>query len=596
MNYKLKIVLMTLSAAAVIFGGVLALVPKKAEAALTESQIQAILDLLQSFGADQAIVGNVNSSLHGLPTTSGGGVTAAFCPNFTYNLYLGLNDSDTEGQVSKLQKFLAQDQTVYPEGTITGFYGPLTEQAVKRWQAKNSVVSSGSPDTTGYGVVGSRTRERVRANCGFSTPVPPTPIPPPSSSNLPPVISGVSGPTTLNTGQSGTWTVTARDPENGPLSYNVVWGDENVYSVPTLAPSASAPVQQTATFSHTYSSSRVYTPVFYVTDSQGLSAKTSLSVNVGGTVTTQPSITVLSPNGGESWAVGSSHGISWTDSNLGSLGISITLVDSATGGQVFARDLATNIGNNRYYTWTIPNDVPAGSYKINIYTSDCCKPSASDSSDAPFSVTSQAQPLVKITSPVANSTLTSKNITVSGTCSNYFGAVDVFYYSDKKEEVFVQCISGKWSTNISVNSNAGSGSFDLYAQLYPNNTSVQDIIKLYFNWSSTPSITVLSPNGGENWVMNSSQTIKWVSHGTYVTISLVSLDKTKEVYGLLGSIPNDGVETMWLPSDLPLGQYYLRVRCVGNCTASTQQYDDSDAPFSIVATNTTLSCTDSDGG
>ena len=114
--------------------------------------------------------------------------------------------------------------------------------------------------------------------------------------------------------------------------------------------------------------------------------------------------------------------------------------------------------------------------------------------------------------------------------------------------------------------------------------------------TAQPSITVLSPNGGESWVMNSSQTIKWVSHGTHVTISLVSLDKTKEVYGLLGSIPNDGSETMWLPSDLPLGQYYPRVRCVGNCTASTQQYDDSDAPFSIVATNTTLSCTDSDGG
>ncbi|KKT57055.1 MAG: hypothetical protein UW49_C0008G0017 [Candidatus Giovannonibacteria bacterium GW2011_GWB1_44_23] len=204
--------------------------PQAASAALTESQIQAILSLLQSFGADQTVVGNVNSSLRGLPTTGGGGGTAAFCPNFTYNLYLGLNDSDTEGQVSKLQKFLAQDQTVYPEGTITGFYGPLTEQAVKRWQAKNSVVSSGSPDTTGYGVVGSRTRERVRANCGFSTPVPPTPIPPPSSSNLPPVISGVSGPTTLNTGQSGTWTVTARDPENGPLSYNTSPANRHLFS------------------------------------------------------------------------------------------------------------------------------------------------------------------------------------------------------------------------------------------------------------------------------------------------------------------------------------------------------------------------------
>ena len=277
-----------------LISGVFIATPSIASAALTESQIQAILSLLQSFGADQTVVGNVNNSLRGLPTMCGDG-TAAFCPTFTYNLYLGLNDSDTEGQVSQLQKFLAQDQTVYPERTITGFYGPLTEQAVKRWQAQQGVVSSGSPDTTGYGVVGSRTRERVRANCGFPTPVPPTPIPP-RSSNLSPVISGVSGPTTLNTGQSGTWTVTARDPENGPLSYNVVWGDEASFSVMEFRmPSASEQVKQTATFTHTYFNEGVYTPIFYVTDDHESSAKTSISVNVGGTVISQGSL-YLSPN------------------------------------------------------------------------------------------------------------------------------------------------------------------------------------------------------------------------------------------------------------------------------------------------------------
>src|SRR3989344_3264249 len=121
--------------------------PQAASAALTESQIQAILSLLQSFGADQTVVGNVNNSLRGLPTMGGDG-TDAFCPTFTYNLYLGLNDSDTEGQVSQLQKFLAQAKPVYPKRTIPGLYGPLPKQAVKRWQAQQGVVSSGSPDTT----------------------------------------------------------------------------------------------------------------------------------------------------------------------------------------------------------------------------------------------------------------------------------------------------------------------------------------------------------------------------------------------------------------------------------------------------------------
>ncbi|MDE1975418.1 MAG: hypothetical protein KGI49_02835, partial [Patescibacteria group bacterium] len=43
--------------------------------------------------------------------------------------------------------------------------------------------------------------------------------------NLPPVISGISSPTVLQVGQTGTWSVNASDPQNGTLSYSVDWGD-----------------------------------------------------------------------------------------------------------------------------------------------------------------------------------------------------------------------------------------------------------------------------------------------------------------------------------------------------------------------------------
>jgi peptidoglycan hydrolase-like protein with peptidoglycan-binding domain len=47
-----------------------------------------------------------------------------------------------------------QPTAVYPEGTITGYFGPLTQQAVQRFQARHEIVASGTPETTGYGVVG----------------------------------------------------------------------------------------------------------------------------------------------------------------------------------------------------------------------------------------------------------------------------------------------------------------------------------------------------------------------------------------------------------------------------------------------------------
>ena len=96
------------------------------------------------------------------------------CPVFWQTLYRGVGDASAGGEVTKLQKMLAEDPVIYPEGLITGYYGPLTEKAVQRWQAKQGIVSSGNAATTGYGVVGLQTRAKISAVC-------PTPIPTPTS-------------------------------------------------------------------------------------------------------------------------------------------------------------------------------------------------------------------------------------------------------------------------------------------------------------------------------------------------------------------------------------------------------------------------------
>lgn len=98
-----------------------------------------------------------------------------------------------------------------------------------------------------------------------------------STTNLPPTINGISGPIILKTNETGKWEVKASDPENGTLSYSVQWGDDN-----TKGPdvSTASNISQTATFTHSYSRSGTYNPTFTVTDNQGFTAKTSISVNV----------------------------------------------------------------------------------------------------------------------------------------------------------------------------------------------------------------------------------------------------------------------------------------------------------------------------
>lgn len=117
-----------------------------------------IATLLAQIKALQAQI----AQLEGRPATS-----ASACVNLSYNLYSDQSDSTTNGEVTKLQQFLAQDSSIYPAGLITGYFGPMTEAAVQRWQARNGIVSSGSADTTGYGYVGPRTRAAM--SCGGST-------------------------------------------------------------------------------------------------------------------------------------------------------------------------------------------------------------------------------------------------------------------------------------------------------------------------------------------------------------------------------------------------------------------------------------------
>jgi hypothetical protein len=67
----------------------------------------------------------------------------------------------TNPQVAILQEFLAGSKSLYPAGTVSGYFGSLTEGAVKAFQVKYGIASSGTPGTTGYGFVGPKTRAKL---------------------------------------------------------------------------------------------------------------------------------------------------------------------------------------------------------------------------------------------------------------------------------------------------------------------------------------------------------------------------------------------------------------------------------------------------
>jgi peptidoglycan hydrolase-like protein with peptidoglycan-binding domain len=66
-------------------------------------------------------------------------------------------------QVSTLQQWLSQDKDIYPEGTVSGYYGSLTEKAVQKFQEKYGIAG---PGEEGYGVVGPKTRSKLSETFG----------------------------------------------------------------------------------------------------------------------------------------------------------------------------------------------------------------------------------------------------------------------------------------------------------------------------------------------------------------------------------------------------------------------------------------------
>lgn len=90
--------------------------------------------------------------------SSASAVAQAVSPAFNKDLVLGNRSDD----VKRLQQLLATDKSIYPEGQATGFYGALTQKAVRSFQKKYGLPQVGR--------VGPATRAKLQEVFGSSAP------------------------------------------------------------------------------------------------------------------------------------------------------------------------------------------------------------------------------------------------------------------------------------------------------------------------------------------------------------------------------------------------------------------------------------------
>jgi peptidoglycan hydrolase-like protein with peptidoglycan-binding domain len=102
-------------------------------ASTTSSAVQALLDQIKALQAQIEVLRSAQQKVNEAAQTVGG----------TLRLMKELRQDMTGDDVKALQALLAADPIIYPEGVISGYYGPLTAKAVKRFQQKHGFEQVG---------------------------------------------------------------------------------------------------------------------------------------------------------------------------------------------------------------------------------------------------------------------------------------------------------------------------------------------------------------------------------------------------------------------------------------------------------------------
>ncbi|MEK7601420.1 MAG: peptidoglycan-binding domain-containing protein [Patescibacteria group bacterium] len=263
------------------------------------------------------------------------------CPALTRPLSLGATGSD----VRSLQSFLLSQEYLNQDG-VTGYFGAMTESAVKLWQKNKGIASSGTPSTTGWGSVGAQTRSAIFASCDPGVP---------QNDKLSLTERGLA--VTIDT------TVNAQRSCKA-MEYTLDYGDGSLAQKIFIPAGACRPLQQT--FAHTYRSGGRYTIV--------LSSGTS-RINGPITLVAPPSCSapVFATDDVPAGAVGEQ----WTFPLLISLNYIDNISVNATGtppGIVLATTTtgATSTGN--FYRSWILTGIPkaSGTYNMILNARNFC--------------------------------------------------------------------------------------------------------------------------------------------------------------------------------------------------------------------------------
>ncbi|CAG0955134.1 Thermophilic serine proteinase [Methanosarcinales archaeon] len=290
-------------------------------------------------------------------------------------------------------------------------------------------------------------------------------------------------------------------------------------------------------------------------------------------------IIVISPNGAENWTRGTTQLINWTSTGSPKSYVKIELLKPGVANKV----IISSTLNDGSHPWLIPVTlVPGTDYKIKI--TNTTNWAYTDTSDENFIILT---PIITVVSPNGRENWTRG--TTQTIRWNSSGSPGTYV----KIELLKPGVANK--VIISSTLNDGSHPWLIPGTQIPGddykvkitstaNVSYTDTSDNNFN-IPTPSITVVSPNGRENWTRGTTQIIRWNSTEnpkSYVKIELLKPGVANKV--IIASTLNDGSHSWLIPVAQAPGDYKVKI----TSTINASNNDISDDSFTVPAPSFTV--------
>ncbi len=290
-----------------------------------------------------------------------------------------------------------------------------------------------------------------------------------------------------------------------------------------------------------------------------------------------PTITVITPATNITWYKGFNHPITWSQSFDGDA--HITLFQGGLLKKVI-NDAVPAVDGSNSYSWTIPADLAPGSYDLYVEKDNWwnATPPTQILGHHAFNI---EEPSIAVLTPVANITWqrgTQQTITWT---KNFSGPVHIDWYSSD-ESIYYGIIAdmvpegtNSYSWTIPVGTVAGNYHLKVWKDV---DYSVNGVSSFNVG-DGSPYVTVLSPNGGEQYLRGGVCNIAWDDNLTSnVKIDLYTADQNTLVQSI--STAATGNAFAWtVPATLAPGTYKIRIANVNNPNVT---YDFSNNSFSVL--------------